>query len=85
MMKKQYAIMLVAALVLTFTVSAVYARTVRGNDEEICVPKPTGAFSLAMVTESAVYLFSGGIGPLLIVVLVAALAAIISHLVWSGF
>jgi len=84
-MKTKYAIMLVAALVLIFAVSAVSARTVRGTEDEICVPKPTGAFSLSMVTESAVYLFSGGIGPLLILVLVGALAAIISHLVWSGF
>jgi hypothetical protein len=38
-----------------------------------------------MVTESVVYLFTGGMGPILILALVAILAAIVSHLIWGGF
>ncbi|MFH1450396.1 MAG: hypothetical protein ABIF92_00250 [archaeon] len=83
MMKKQYALILMAVIVMIAAVSAVYARTT--NEDEACIPKPTGAFSLAMVTESAMYLFSGGLGPILIIALVAILAAIISHLIWGGF
>jgi|TARA_Y100000310_G_C20143435_1_gene561325 hypothetical protein len=83
-MKKQYALILIAAFVLMVSISAVYARGA-SDDEENCITKPASAFSLAMVTESAVFLFAGGLGPILIVALVAVIAAIVSHLIWGGF
>jgi|ETN02SMinimDraft_4_1059925.scaffolds.fasta_scaffold92171_3 hypothetical protein len=85
-MKKQYALILIAMLMFTVAISAVYARAPAGdNGDEICIPKPATAFSVAMVTESVVYLFTGGMGPILILALVAILAAIVSHLIWGGF
>jgi len=86
MMKKQYALILVAVIVLTMAISAVYARDPRSGEEEVaCVAKPATAFGLAMVTESAVYLFSGGVGPLLILALAVVLAVILTHVIWTGF
>lgn len=85
-MKKQYALVLIAVIVLSLCVSAAYARVARGDKaDEICIPKPTGAFSLAMVTESAAFLFAGGVGPLMILLLVVAIAVILTHVLWSGF
>jgi len=86
MMKKQYALILVAVIVLTMAISAVYARSPRGDEEEVaCIAKPATAFGLAMMTESAVYLFSGGMGPLLIVALAVVIAVILTHVLWTGF
>ncbi|MDP7282629.1 MAG: hypothetical protein QF475_03275 [Candidatus Undinarchaeales archaeon] len=83
-MKKQYAIILVAVLVMMMTMSAVYARTSKDEEGE-CVNQPTKAFGLDMVTESAVYLFSGGLGPLLMVGLIVVITAIISYFAFNGF
>lgn len=84
-MKKQYAILIVAALMLMLTLSAVYARVTRADEAASCVQKPASAFSVAMVTESAVYLFSGGAGPLILVALITVIAVIIGHIIWDGF
>lgn len=89
MMKKQFALLIIAAVLLIASVSAVFAatssRTSKADAEQACVAKPASGFSFAMVTESAVYLFSGGIGPILMLALVAVISAIVSHLIWSGF
>lgn len=80
-MKKQYAFIGIATLMLLMTLSAVFARATA--EEANMVAKPTSAFSLAMVTESIVYLFSGGIGPILILALLIVLAILIGHWTWS--
>jgi len=82
MNKQKILAVLVIGLVLLTCVTAVYAK-----DEECdCgIPKPAASLSLATVTQSATYLFAGGLGPLLFLALAFVIGLIVSHVIWGGF
>lgn len=80
MNKQQILAILVIGLVALSMISAVYAK----KEEVECVPKPIEGISIASVTQSFAFLFSGGMGPLLILALALIIGMIVSYLIWGG-
>lgn len=79
--KKTIALVLIVSVFLLTMVSAVCAKA----DEENMVAKPSQEIGIAAVTEGVGYIFAGGLGPILILVIAFIIGMVISHVMFGGF
>ena len=80
-------------LMLAFTLAIVLGSvailaqqsTGRASTEKPCVTQPAQDLGIASITEGAGYIMSGGIGPILLLVIAFIIGMLVSHAVWSTF
>jgi len=90
MNRKQIAIgLILALLVITIVTSTVHAQRRRGGDasggDTACQNLPPSSFSIGAFTGGIAFIFAGGLGPIVILVLAFVIGMIVSHVLWGGF
>ena len=78
--------MLALVFVLALSAVIVSAQTDRRTDtEKPCIAQPDQNLGIAAVTEGISFIMSGGIGPILMLVIAFIIGMLVSHMVWSTF
>ena len=84
MRAKTLVLALVFVLALgTMVVSAQGAT--RADKDKPCVAQPAQGFGVAAVTEGIGFIFAGGIGPILMLVIAFIIGMLVTHAFWSSF
>lgn len=83
MNKKQALSLVLFSMVALAAVTGTFAA--RDEEKSNCVPKPAGGFSIAAVSQGISFIMSGGMGPLIILVIAFVIGMVVSHLLWGGF
>lgn len=80
-------LMLAFVLALALGSLVVFAQEgkARADKEKPCVAQPSQELGVAAITEGVGFIMSGGIGPILMLVIAFIIGLLVSHAFWSTF